>query len=71
MAVMAAASGTPGGELPPEIDPTRPQTARMYDYLLGGRDHFDIDRETMETGLRSWPGRAFSPRKLQVPGAGG
>jgi hypothetical protein len=47
--------------LPPAIDPTRPQTARMYDYLLGGKDHFDIDRETMETGLRSWPGaRVFA-----------
>jgi hypothetical protein len=62
MAVMAAmASGPSGGGLPPEIDPTRPQTARMYDYLLGGKDHFDIDRETMETGLRSWPGaRVFA-----------
>jgi hypothetical protein len=27
----------------------------MYDYLLGGKDHFAIDRETMEVGLRSWP----------------
>jgi hypothetical protein len=62
MAVMAAmASGPAGGGLPPEIDPTRPQTARMYDYLLGGEDHFDVDRETMETGLRSWPGaRVFA-----------
>jgi S-adenosyl methyltransferase len=57
----AMASGPAGGGLPPEIDPTRPQTARMYDYLLGGKDHFDIDRETMETGLRSWPGaRVFA-----------
>ena len=55
------ASESAPGELPPEIDPTRPQTARMYDYLLGGNDHFDIDRETMETGLRSWPGaRVFA-----------
>jgi hypothetical protein len=25
----------------------------MYDYPLGGKGHFAIDRETMEVGLRS------------------
>jgi len=28
-----------GGDLPPGIDFSRPHTARMYDYLLGGKDH--------------------------------
>jgi SAM-dependent methyltransferase len=27
----------------------------MYDYYLGGKDHFAIDRETAERGLRAWP----------------
>jgi hypothetical protein len=27
-----------GAALPPEIDPSRPHAARMYDYYLGG--HF-------------------------------
>jgi hypothetical protein len=27
----------------------------MYDYYLGGKDHFAIDRETAERGMRSWP----------------
>jgi hypothetical protein len=28
----------------PGIDPTVPSTARMYDYWLGGKDHFAVDR---------------------------
>jgi SAM-dependent methyltransferase len=31
-------------ELPPEIDTSHPQSARVYDYLLGGKDHFSADR---------------------------
>lgn len=50
------ADGPAGGDSPPAIDFSRPHTARMYDYLLGGKDHFAVDRETMEAGLRSWPG---------------
>jgi len=49
------ANGPEGGGLPPDIDFSRPHTARMYDYLLGGKDHFAVDRETMEAGLQSWP----------------
>ena len=48
-------TGSGGDSPPPGIDLSRPHTARMYDYLLGGKDHFAIDRETMEVGLRSWP----------------
>jgi hypothetical protein len=51
------------GNLPPGIDFSRPHTARMYDYLLGGKDHFAVDRETMETGLRSWPGARVYARE--------
>jgi hypothetical protein len=35
----------------------------MYDYLLGGKDHFAVDRETMEAGLRSWPGACVYARE--------
>ncbi|OIJ68133.1 SAM-dependent methyltransferase [Streptomyces mangrovisoli] len=28
-----------------EIDTSRPHPARIYDYLLGGKDNYDIDRE--------------------------
>jgi S-adenosyl methyltransferase len=33
-----------GSTAPPGIDPTVPSTARMYDFWLGGKDHFAVDR---------------------------
>jgi S-adenosyl methyltransferase len=34
-----------GGTIaPPRIDPTVPSVARMYDFWLGGKDHFAVDR---------------------------
>ncbi len=38
------------------IDTTKPHTARMYDYYLGGKDHFAVDRETAEKAMHSWRG---------------
>lgn len=34
--------------LPTDIDPNTPNVARMYDYALGGKDNFAVDRELME-----------------------
>lgn len=35
-----------GGATPPaQVDLTRPSIARVYDYVLGGKDHFEIDRQ--------------------------
>jgi SAM-dependent methyltransferase len=31
--------------VPPGIDPTKPNIARVYDYQLGGKDNYAIDRE--------------------------
>lgn len=31
--------------VPPEIDPTKPSVARVYDAILGGKDNFAADRE--------------------------
>ena len=31
--------------MPAALDLTRPNTARVYDYLLGGKDNFAADRE--------------------------
>ena len=39
----------------PNIDISKPHPARIYDYLLGGKDNFVIDRETAERVMRSWP----------------
>jgi len=30
--------------VPPEIDPTQPSVARVYDAILGGKDNFAVDR---------------------------
>jgi SAM-dependent methyltransferase len=41
----ATTPGIDGVELSSEIDPERPSIARVYDYILGGKQHFAIDRE--------------------------
>jgi trans-aconitate methyltransferase len=33
----------------------RAHGARIYDYLLGGKDHFAVDRAAAEASLRLWP----------------
>ena len=38
----------------PKIDTSRPHPARVYNYLLGGKDNFAIDRETAEMVMQSW-----------------
>jgi hypothetical protein len=42
-------------ELPPEIDTSRPHPARIYDYYLGGKNHFAADRRTAEAVLAAAP----------------
>jgi hypothetical protein len=44
----------PTDRTPPEIDVSHPHAARMYDYYLGGKDHFEADRTTAEKALQSW-----------------
>jgi hypothetical protein len=44
----------PGHE-PPEIDLSRPSIARGYDYLLGGKDNYPVDREAAEALLAIAP----------------
>ncbi|WP_369188379.1 SAM-dependent methyltransferase [Streptomyces sp. R08] len=31
-----------------DIDTSRPHSARMYDYYLGGKDHFEVDKQAAE-----------------------
>jgi hypothetical protein len=38
----------------PVIDTTKAHSARVYDYYLGGKDHFAADRETAQKAMRSW-----------------
>jgi hypothetical protein len=39
-----------------ELHTDRPQSARMYDYLLGGRTNFAPDREIAARALEAFPG---------------
>jgi SAM-dependent methyltransferase len=41
--------------VPPAIDTTRPSVARIYDYALGGKDNFAVDREAAESAFQLIP----------------
>lgn len=43
-----AVSKTGSGRTPAHIDTTTASIARVYDYALGGKDHFEADRQTIE-----------------------
>ena len=45
----------PETRTPAGIDVSRPHTARMYDYYLGGKNHFAADREIAEKTLAAFP----------------
>jgi hypothetical protein len=38
-----------------ELQTDRAHGARIYDYILGGKDNFAVDREAGEGSLRIWP----------------
>jgi hypothetical protein len=50
-------------DLPPVIDTTKAHPARIYDYMLGGKDNFAADRETAEQALAVWPSVRTSVRE--------
>ncbi len=39
-----------------EIDKTRPHPARMWNYWIGGEDHYPIDREVGDQVIAAFPG---------------
>jgi trans-aconitate methyltransferase len=43
------------GRRPPDIDISVAHQARVYNYLLGGKDHFAVDREVGERILQASP----------------
>lgn len=40
---------------PPEIQSDRPTAARCYDFTLGGKDNFAVDREFCVEGFKAFP----------------
>jgi hypothetical protein len=42
-------------DLPLEIDTSRPHPARIYDFGLGGKNHFAVDREVAEKAWAAMP----------------
>lgn len=50
-------NGAPAGSAEPaEIDTSKAHAARVYDYLLGGRANFKVDREAAAVTYAAWPG---------------
>ncbi len=45
------------------IDTSKPHPARMYDYYLGGKDNFAVDREAAEQVMQSWGSIRASARE--------
>jgi hypothetical protein len=46
-----------------DLQTDRPHPARVYDYLLGGKDNFPADREAAEAGMRANPAGRIPPRE--------
>jgi len=49
--------------LPQDLDTSKPHAARMYDYFLGGKNHFAADRETADKVIEAMPGVRTGPRE--------
>jgi hypothetical protein len=45
-----------GNSEPAEIDTSVAHVARVYDYLLGGKANFSVDRQAAERAYAAWPG---------------
>src|ERR1700689_178472 len=39
----------------PEVDTSRPHPSRMYDYYIGGKNHFAADPALADRALAAWP----------------
>jgi hypothetical protein len=46
----------------PQLDVTVAHIARVYDYWLGGKDHFAVDREAGDKTLQEYPDMLSSVR---------
>ena len=51
-----------GSGEPPEIDTTEAHSARIYDYILGGKDNFEADRRAADAAVARNPSMAVAMR---------
>jgi hypothetical protein len=51
------------GYTAPKIDTSVAHSARVYDYVLGGKDNYAPDREAAEQMLKNWPSLRTSMRE--------
>lgn len=49
----------------PVIDTSHPHSARMYDHYLGGKDHFEVDRQAAEAVAEVFPEVYTCARELR------
>ena len=58
-------NGDPADAGEPQVDLQldRPHPARVYDYLLGGKDNFAADRAAAQAGIEANPNSRFPPRE--------
>ncbi len=55
LAELRAALGSEGGQAPAGFDLTRPNVARIYNYILGGKDNHLADRQAADSILTDFP----------------
>ncbi|RII15965.1 S-adenosyl methyltransferase [Streptomyces sp. YIM 130001] len=46
-----------------DLDTSKAHSARMYDYFLGGKDHFEIDKEAALVAAKAHPGLYVTARE--------
>ncbi len=52
---------TENERVPRGVDPTRPSIARVYDYMLGGKDNYAVDRQVGEATYQLVPNAQEGP----------
>ena len=51
---------------PPKIDPDVPHPVRMWDYMIGGKDHYESDRVAVDYLATLWPDIFLSARAAEA-----
>lgn len=51
---------------PPQFDVSRPHPYRMYNYLIGGKDHYQVDRDAAELLVKARPDTVLSVRAVEA-----